>query len=59
MIIAILLIILAVYYTAVVYEVISTKYYNSPIKTKIDFLFALIPFQMWIKEFYFAVKNLE
>lgn len=53
------LLLLAVYYCYVVSELGGTKYYGSPIKTKKDLFFALIPFQAWVKNFIREYKELN
>lgn len=50
---------LAVYYIIVVIELFSEKYSDSYIKTKKDLLLALIPFQIFIKAIYLAIKELN
>lgn len=59
MITTILFLSLVVYYTLVAYAIFEEKYRNSPIKTKKDLLFALIPFQMIIKKLILAIKDLD
>ena len=53
------LLLLAVYYGYVLSEIGGTKYHGSPIKTKKDLFFALIPFQVWVKYFINAYKELD
>ena len=53
------LLLLAIYYGYVLSEVKGTKYYGSPIKTKKDLFFALIPFQVWVKNFVREFKELN
>ena len=51
---------LVIYYLNVLNEAFKTfKYYNSPIKTKKDLFFALIPFQIYVKQLIFVIKNLN
>jgi hypothetical protein len=59
MICIIFIIILVVYYVNVILEIGATKYCNSPIVTKIDLLFALIPFQIWVKQLVYNIKKLD
>lgn len=51
--------IVIIYYVTVVAEISATKYINSPIKTKTDLLWALIPFQIWVKSLIRNIKNLD
>ena len=53
------LLLLAIYYGYVLSEMEGTKYHGSPIKTKKDLFFALIPFQAWVKNFIREYKNLD
>lgn len=48
-----------IYYAVVIAEIGATKYINSPIKTKTDLLWALIPFQIWVKSLIRDIKNLD
>ena len=59
MITIILFLIFVVYYALVVCAIFEEKYCNSPIQTKKDLLFALIPFQMIIKQLILAIKDLD
>lgn len=59
MITIILFLSLVVYYALVVGAIFEEKYCNSPIQTKKDLLFALIPFQMIIKQLILAIKDLD
>jgi hypothetical protein len=47
------------YYMSVLLETFSEKYYRSPITTKREFYFCLIPFYMWAKCIVQAFKDLD
>ena len=51
--------VLLAYYSSVIFEIGGSKYYGDPIQSKKDLLWALIPFQMWIKQLIFNIKKLE